>query len=225
MAVITISRQFGSGGNEIAEQVGRILGYPLFDKQMIARAAMEEGLTDQEAIDYSEDNYKVKGFLERLFGQTRQISHARVWVVTKEGLNQSEEIPLTEENALQLVQRAIQKACEAGNVIVVGRGGQALLQHCPNVLHVRIETPLEQRIQRIKAQFKLARHPAIDLIDERDEISADYVKRIYGVDWQDPFLYHMFLNTGKLEFDSAARLIVEAARLIDLELQVEKAAS
>lgn len=215
MAVITISRQFGSGGDEIAEQARQMLQYRIFDKDLIARATLESGISDQEVMDYSEANYKVKGFFDRLFGLSRSIGQVRVWKEDASGVRTAEAVPLTEENALALVQKAIKAACEEGNIIVVGRGGQALLQDCPNALHVRIEAPLEDRIQRVKTQFRIKRRPASEMIEARDEASADYVKRFYKVNWDDPFLYHMVINTGKVGFDAAARLIVDAVRQLN----------
>ncbi len=215
MAVITISRQFGSGGDEIAEQVCQILQYRIFDKELIARATLESGISDQEVMDYSEANYKVKGFFDRLFGLSRSVGEVRVWKEDAEGVRTTEAVPLTEENALALVQRAIKAACEEGNIVVVGRGGQALLQDCPNVLHVRIEAPLEDRIQRVKAQYKIKRRPASEMIEARDEASADYVRSFYKANWSDPFLYHIIINSGKLGPEAAARLIAEAVRQLN----------
>jgi len=211
MTVITISRQFGSGGDEIVERVCRILGYRVFDKTLIAKAALDAGLSDQEVVDYSEENYKVAGFLDRLFRRQQPVAQVRVWKEDVIGTRQAVTVPLSEENALLLVQKAIEAACRIGNVVVVGRGGQVLLKDCPDILHVRIIAPLEDRIQRVKAEYKLERRVAQDLIDARDTASADYVRRLYGCDWSDPFLYHIILNTGKLELEAAARLIVETA--------------
>ncbi len=215
MAVITISRQFGSGGDEIAGRVCQILQYRIFDKELIAQAMLESGISDQEVIDYSEANYKVRGFFDGLFGRSRQVGEVRVWTEDAAGVRTAQAVPLTEENALALVQKAIKAACEEGNIIVVGRGGQALLQDCPNVLHVRIEAPLEDRMQRVRAQYHLKRRPASEMIEARDEASADYVKRLYNANWADPYLYHLVINTGKVEVDAAARLIVEAARQLN----------
>ncbi len=215
MAVITISRQFGSGGDEIAEQVGQILQYRIFDKELIARATLESGISDQEVMDYSEANYKVKGFFDRLFGLSRSVGDVRVWKEDTQGVRTTEAVPLTEENALALVQKAIKAACEEGDIIVVGLGGQALLQGCPNVLHVRIEAPLEDRLQRVRAQFKLKRRPASEMVEARDEASSEYVRTFYKVNWSDPHLYHLVINTGKLGLEASARLIAEAVRLLN----------
>lgn len=212
MTVITVSRQFGSGGDEIVERVCRILGYQQFDKNLITKVASEVGISDQAGMDFSEEDYKINSFLARLLGRPEPVAPSlRVWKEDVQGVRQPEEMHLTEANALALVQKAIEAACRSGNVVVVGRGGQILLKDCPDILHVRIIAPLEERIQRVKKEYNLERRLAQDLIEEKDSASADYVKRFYTHDWADPLLYHIILNTGKLEPEAAARMIVEAA--------------
>jgi cytidylate kinase len=218
MATITISRQYASNGNDIAEQICESTGYYLFDKRIIAETATEVGLSDQEIVDFSEENYKIKGFFDRLLGG----SHLRVWKELENGARTAEAVPLSEENALLLVRRAIENAHSLGNTVIVGRGGQVILQNEPDVLHVRIETPLEERIERVRYHPKLAnrtfigpleaRRAALDLIEESDAVSADYLKRFYGVDWSDPMLYHILINTGKLKIEQAVRLILDTIR-------------
>ncbi len=77
MPVITISRQYGSGGKDIAARVCEILGYSYFDKNLMARVASEVGLSEDEVLDLSEDNYKMRSFLERMFGRRR--TGAEAW--------------------------------------------------------------------------------------------------------------------------------------------------
>jgi cytidylate kinase len=219
MTVITISRQFGSGGNEIANRICEFLGYQVFDKRLVARAAAEAGLSEQELVDYSEENYKVRNFMDRLFGRSQTVAQVRVWREDASGVRTAEEVRLDEEAALSLVQTAVRSAHKLGNMVIVGRGGQALLKDEPGVLHIRIEAPLEERIQRVKEQMKStgtaipadiqSRRAAQDWILERDFASADYIKRFYGCDWDDPLLYHLVLNTGKLSLEQAAQVIVK----------------
>jgi cytidylate kinase len=219
MAVITISRQYGSGGDEIAAQVCRMIGYRLFDQQMVLRAGAEAGLSSQEAVDYSEENYRLQGFFDRLYGRTRQAAQAWTWV--DESPRTRIDLPLAEETAIWLVRRAVHSAYKAGNLVILGRGGQMLLRDCTDVLHVRVEAPLEERIQTVREKLLEtgpddrdmieARRAARELIDSRDEAAADYLKRYYGVDWADPLLYHVVINTGRVEIEQAAQAIVELA--------------
>jgi cytidylate kinase len=223
MATITISRQYASYGNDIAEKICESTGYYLFDKRIIAKAAAEVGLSDEEIVDFSEENYKIKGFFERLFGR----SNLRIWKELEDGDRISELVNLSEDNALALVKKAIKIAHKEGDTVIVGRAGQVILQREPDVLHVRVETPIEERIQRVRDQIELegrsfigpleARRAALDLIEEHDEVSADYLKRFYDVNWSDPMLYHLLINTGKLKVHQAAKLIIETAQHLELD--------
>ncbi len=227
MAVITISRQYGSGGDEIASRVCELLGYQHFDKRLIARATMEVGLSEQEIVDYSEENHKVRSFLDRLFGRQSVVASTRVWKEDASGARSAEEIRLNEDAALALVQKAVRSAYRAGDLVIVGRAGQVILKDNPGVLHVRVEAPLEDRIQRVKEQIKAARklyhadielrRDAQDLIIERDAASIDYLNRFYHVDWDDALLYHIIINTGKLSIDQAAEVIVQLVKQIQPE--------
>lgn len=221
MTTITISRQYGSGGDEIVQRVCEILDYRRFDKRMLSQAAAEAGLSEQEVIDYSEENYKIRGFLERLFGRTTPIATVKAWEEHPEGVWVGEEVKLREETLLTLVHRAIRSAHQRGNVIIVGRGGQALLRNEKGVLHVRIVAPLEDRIQRVKERLRVSqkeydtaldlRRKAQDMILEKDAASAAYLKRFYNIDWDDPLLYHVILNTGYLSLEQAALTIADLA--------------
>jgi cytidylate kinase len=225
MAVITISRQFGSGGDEIADRVCQSLGYRHFDKRLIAMAAAEAGFSEQQDLDFSEENYQVKNFMERLFSRPRPVAHVRVWKESTTGIRVAEEMQLSEDHALALVQKAVEVAYQNGKVVIVGRGGQILLKNHPDVLHVRIEAPMEDRIQRVKLQLKLekklpldtieTRRVAQDLIVQRDAASADYLKHFYGIDWSDPLHYHLVINSSKLNPELAAQVIANLFQCIE----------
>lgn len=221
MAVITISRQTGSGGEEIAERLCQVLGYQLFDKRLIVKAAAESGLTEHAAIDYPEESYQVRGFLDRLFNRGNIVQVTKVWRENPYGERSLEEVTLSEEAVVALVEHAIRSGCQHGNMIIIGRGGQVVLRDRPGVLHFRIEAPLEQRIQTVKDEFRHARqefHADIELrreaqdwIERRDEISADYLRRFYEADINDALLYHLMINTGRISIEQAADLIARMA--------------
>jgi cytidylate kinase len=219
MAVITISRQFGSGGDEIANQLGDLLGYRHFDKRQISLAAVEAGISDQECIDFSEENYNVKTFFDRLFGRLYPATTLGPWREDENGYRIPDKMLFTEENALDLVKKAIQVAYRTGNMIILGRGGQFVLKDQPGVFHIRIEAPMEDRIQRIKTQLKSEqkvfdagidiRRKAQDMIVTRDYTSADYIKHFYDADWADPLHYHLVLNTGLLSYHTCVTIIAD----------------
>jgi CMP/dCMP kinase len=222
MAVITISRQFASGGDEIASQLCDLLSYRRFDKRQLSLAAAEAGLSEQEAIDFSEENYNVKTFIDRLFDRLYPVATVGTWHEDENGLRVSEKTVFDEETAVELVKKAISVAYRTGNMIILGRGGQFVLQDHPGVLHIRIEAPMEDRIQRLKVQLKKEqqafdagidiRRKAQDMIVTRDYASAEYIKHFYDADWSDPMHYHMVLNTGLLNLSQCVSVIADTVR-------------
>ncbi len=227
MTIITISRQFGSGGDEIASRVCELLGYKEFDKRLIGQAAQEAGLSEQEVIDYSEEDHKIRGFLDRLFGRSQPIAKTRIWKEDKSGARGVEELKLTEDTVVALVQKAVRSAQRVGNLVIVGRGGQVILMGQPDVIHVRIEAPMEDRIQRVMQKIKQTkedfhadvdiRREAQDLIAQKDATSRDYLQHFYQVDWDDPLLYHAVLNTGKLSVEQAAQVVANLVQVFQSE--------
>ncbi len=211
MAVITISRQYGSEGDEIAANLCQLLGYQSFDKQLMTQVAAEVGLTEGEIVDFSEDQHKVRGFLDRLLGSPKPIvTQTRSWSEDRSGVRAVEVKHIDVAESITLVQAVIRAAYKHGNVVIVGRGGQAILRKDPGVLHVRIETPLETRTQRVQLREGLTYELAREVVAERDRAAADYLKRFYGVDWSDSLLYDLILNMGRWNIESASRLIVNA---------------
>jgi len=227
MTTITISRQLGSGGNEIANRVCELLDYQRFDKRMLARAASLAGLSDAEIIDFSEENYKVRKFLDRLFNRPA----IQIQQENELSLDQ-EKMPIKEENSLKLVKSAILFAYHRGDVVIMGRGGQVILKDKPGALFVRIEAPMEDRIQRVKVQFRESRQISSVTLDlrrkvqdwilERDQASAEYLKRFYNVDWEDICLYHLIINTGKLNIEESANLIAHLAQHMVYQPEVKE---
>lgn len=213
MAVITISRQYGSGGDQIAAQVCEMLGYRYFDKRLMAQVAAEVGLSPDEIVDFSEDDYQVRGFLERLFGWgrgSRVVAQTGTWGETPGGVKVKAVAALDEVQSITLVQSVIEAAYKHNNVVIVGRGGQAILKEMSGVLHVRIEAPLEAQSLRIQERENVSLAEAREIVLKHDRAAADYLKRFYNIDWADSQLYDLVINTGKLNAEATAHLIATA---------------
>lgn len=211
MAVITISRQIGSGGTAIAHQVCEMLRYRYFDKQLLIDAAADVGLAQDHVIDYSEDQYETRTMLARLFRSgPRPIKTVSVKQRDSAGQETLSEETINEAQYVELVKNSLVAAYDAGDIVIVGRGGQAVLQDKDNVLHVRVIAPVGTRIARLTAERGLSVEEAQSLINERDRATAEYLGRFFGVRWNDSTLYHLVINTGKLNLDGAAQLIVDA---------------
>ncbi len=219
MATITVSRQYGSGGDEIAIRVAEMLGYRYFDKELIAQAADEVGLKLSEVVDFSEDNYQAQGFMERLLGTSRKVAPQGQEVGLRSDRypmpKSAAELPqavaeLDEASWIHLVRESIRAAHAQGNIVIVGRGGQAILREEPGVLHVRIQAGLEIRARRIFERGNFSWGGARELALKRDQASAEYLERFYNIDWADSYLYDLVINTSKLDPEAAAHIVVKA---------------
>jgi CMP/dCMP kinase len=227
MTIITISRQFASGGDEIALSLCQELQYRLFDKRIITAAAREAGLREQDVLDYSEDDYQVHGFLERIFERMTILPYTGAWADDLYAQYLLEENKNSEENRFHFAQQTIRYACQLDNMIILGRGGQAILKGIPGVIHVRVEAPLEERILRRMAQLKQTpeifhseielRRKAVESIKQKDDISREYLKHFYQIDWEDPLLYHLLLNTNLLTIPQAVKVIASLVHTLESE--------
>jgi CMP/dCMP kinase len=214
MTVITISRQMGSGGDAIATRVCEALGYRYFDKALMVEAAAEVGLCEAEVVDFSAEKYKVQDFISRLLRSRpravkevlfREAQHGVVETLTARTLN--------EADCAALVRYAIERAYDQGDTVIVGRGGQAILRGKPGVLHVRIIAPLAVRMQHIRASGMSGVSEIKQHIANADRSSAEYLKRFFDVQWDDPALYQMTLNMDQFTADAAVQTIVTAVKV------------
>ncbi|MGC9467095.1 MAG: AAA family ATPase [Anaerolineae bacterium] len=207
MPVITISREYGSGGVEVAERLCDVLGYTYFDKNLMAQVAAEMGVSEEEVVDFSEDTYRMRGFLERLFGRRRLRSEAGFSGTAKSSLRVE---TLSEAEGINLVRDTILAAYDRDNVVIVGRGGQAILREKPGVLHVRLNAPLGARALRVKEREDTSLAEATEMTKNKDQAAIAYLERFFEVDWDNPMLYHIILNTGKWELASVTDILIAA---------------
>ncbi|MDX9955023.1 MAG: cytidylate kinase-like family protein [Anaerolineae bacterium] len=219
MAVITISRQYGSGGDEIAQRLCEILGYQYFDKKMMLQVAEQVGLSEHELVDFSEENYKVRGFFNRLFAP-RAVAQVETWTIGPTGQQELTVSELNEVACINMIQSTVRAAHKHGNVVILGRGGQAILRDMPDVLHVRIEATLGARVMRVQAQQGISISESEALTRNNDQTTAAYLKNFYGIDWADPLNYHLVLNSGKWGVDASVQIIVNALSHLRLGLGI-----
>jgi peroxiredoxin/cytidylate kinase len=200
--VITISRQLGSGGDEIALKVCKILGYACFDKSLMLSEAKSLGVCDEDIADFSEDTYKVKGLVDKILLRKNPIA---ISYALKNNV-QIRKV-LDEEACLSAIQMVINSLASRGQTVIVGRGGQAILKDKVGVLHVRIVAPTAVRIKRIMKSGGLSKEDALRLIEDNDKAQAEYLRRFYNINWEDPTIYDMVLNTWKMDISTAAKMI------------------
>jgi cytidylate kinase len=199
--LVTITRQYASGGSEIARLVAQRLGWTLIDNEFVDQVARLAGLSHEEVARREE---RAPGLLERL-ARTLAIASPEMFITTA---GAPPPVEADEVTLVKLTERVIAEAAAEGRVVLVGRGAQAMLAARGNALHVYVvaSKPFRKKV----AVERLGVDPAtVDkVIDETDQQRDQYVKTNYGRDRQDLTQYDMVLNAERLGFEGAAALIV-----------------
>jgi cytidylate kinase len=200
--IITLSRQYGAGGAEVAKRVADRLQWRVADNEFVERVAARAGLTPDEVAVREE---RVPNFLERLAWALASAS-AELAVptgATMEGLSEPLMVRVTESVVAEIARE--------GRVVLVGRGAAAILGERERTLHVQVVAPAGIRVERIAGRLGVPLDEAKKLVHESDGRRSKYHKEYYGRDSADPVNYHMVLNTGYLGLDGTADLIVREA--------------
>jgi CMP/dCMP kinase len=214
MAVITMSRQVGSGSLELAQRLCQDLGLTAFDKHMMLRVASEVGIPPEQIIDYSEAEYERRGFFDELFRRSRSVAEFSMWIGSPAIGYERRPWIFDERDAIGMVRATIRAAYKRDNVLIIGRGGQAILEYEPDVLHVRVVAPFEVRQARLEQQQNMTPAQARRYLQEMDANTAEYLRTFHHIEPDDPTMYHLTVNTGKIDIDGAASLIKHALQLL-----------
>ena len=209
--VVTISRQFGSGGSEIGQLVAKEGGLEYLDNEIIAEVAKRLGENVQDVAQQDEHTAGMTGhILEAMRANNPFTIHYRTMIdQTDKSLSQAREGAY-----LHLTQKVILELATRGNAVIVGRGSQFLLHNAPRTLHIYVFAPQPYRIEHVMKQFQLNHDQALELIERRDYEHESYLRRYYGSDGQQPGLYHLLINTGLFSFEQAADLIRQALPVV-----------
>jgi cytidylate kinase len=181
MPVITISRQVGSLGDEIAKAVRDKLNYDYIDKQKISEALADQGFRTLDLERYDE---KKPSIWQSLSVQKKKFSF--------------------------LIRAAVYELATNENVLIVGRGGQAILKDFPGTLHVRIVAPYAKRLSRLMNQKGCVEKEAEQIIRQSDRESSGYISTYFAADWDDQDLYDLVINTGSIAVNTAVAIITSA---------------
>lgn len=207
--IITISRQYGAGGSEVARRVAEGLGWRVVDNELIDRVASRAGLPAEEVARRDE---RAPGFVERL---TRALSRSEPEIFPAP----ADKVPEPQEAALvRITESVVAEIAAEGRVVLVGRAGPAVLRREHSALHVKLVASPQFRLKRIIEEGRTgpvderSEKNARQAMDEADTNRARYLKQYYGLDWNDPTNYHLVLNTGLLGAEGAGAVIIERAR-------------
>jgi len=183
MAIITISREMGSGGIPIVHQAAEELGYTLVDGETIKDVASRYGLSDETLQQIDE---KPPAFVEDLDRQIELNMHRIQLIVLEYALK--------------------------GDVLIYGRGGQDLLPGISSIFRVRVIAPFEERVERWAEREWIDPDLARALVRKSDQQRAGFIKYYFDRDWEDPLEYDLVINTSKLSHETAVKMIVDGVK-------------
>lgn len=207
--VVTISRQFGSGGSQIGRLIAEDGGLNYLDNEIIAEVARRLGVEERSAASRDESTEGVtRHVLDAM--QANQPFNIHYYQLLKRATSGQGQ----EAAYLHLTQKVVLELASKGNAVIVGRGAQFLLHHAPRTLHLYIFAPLPYRIENIMKEMQLSREQAEQLIVRRDYEHDNYLRHYYGSDGHQPGLYHLLVNTSLFSFEMAADVVRQALPLI-----------
>jgi cytidylate kinase len=199
---LTISREYGSGGGEIADIIAKELGWRLVDKDLISEISRTEKVSPSEVAAFDE---KVDPWIHRI---TRT-----VWGLGADGISVVAPVEMFDaEKAASLAKRIVTEAYNMGNCVIVGRGSQCILRNKPDAFHAFVYARWEDRVRKIQLRVK----PGTDvpaLLRATDAQRVEYIRVHYKEKWMNPYLYDIMIDS-KNENEKTARLIISAMQMV-----------
>ncbi|MCL1847181.1 MAG: cytidylate kinase-like family protein [Coriobacteriia bacterium] len=194
--IITISRQYGSGGREIGERVARQLGYAFYDKDIVRRAAKEGG--------FDEDLVKEGG--EGIHGVFSSLMSYANTVVGKD----EDSLPLHDRIFLTQA-RIIKQIASEGPCVIVGRSAEYVLADYPDLLNVYIHSEWDARVKRVMERNGLSEHDAEARIRKTDRQRAVFYEQRTDQKWGMAANYHLSVSSSSFGIDATVDLIARIA--------------
>jgi cytidylate kinase len=182
--IITIEREYGSGGGEIAQLLAKQLGWKLWD-QLLTEEIARLAECPKAIVEVREE--KNDPLYYRLFKSFLRGSY-------EGSLNAHKLKVVDSESILKLTERVVLHAAKTGNSVIVGRGSQHFLRNREDTLRVFLYAPREDKVRRLLGRGKSDKE-AEQLVDTVDRERADFILRYFGVQWPDRAVYHSMINT------------------------------
>ena len=208
--IITIGRQFGSGGREIGETIAKKLNIPFYDKELITMAAEQSGISAEvfEKADEKASNTLLYALLLASFPMSMHSAQAN-------------DLPLNDK--LFLIQfDIIKRIAKAGPCVIVGRCSNYMLRDYTNVVNAFIHAPLEARIERVMRIYSVDRRGAEDMMQKTDKRRATYYSYFTNSKWSEIGNYDIAVNSAKLGVAGSAEMIIDFARRKEQEDNLRK---
>lgn len=202
--VVTIARQYGSGGRTVGQMLAERLGISYYDKEIVHMASDESG------IDV------------KLFGQVEGGASVRPSVFSKRGLYKGGLIPpgskefISDENLFNYQAKVVNDLAEKESYVVVGRCVNYVFKDRPNTLRVFVHAPWDFRIEKSMEKISGTEEDVAKFLMKDDKRKQDYYKRFAGGVWNDATNYDLCLNSGKLGFEKCVDAIIAQMRIMGM---------
>jgi cytidylate kinase len=231
MPVITMSGNIASGAREVGQAVAQELGIDFVDQQLMVQASQRCGVSVGTVAEHDERRGSLRERLSGLIRVALERSAASGadpltgWTGLEAILSRSyadmaaEEPQLSDSLYLETMTVLIRELATRGEVVILGRGSQMLLADMPHALHVLCVAPRKLRAHRLAERDEIGMEDALHRTVESDRARCAFYKKFWHVEVEDPKLYDLTIDTGRLSYEIATQLIVAGARAKTAEPQ------
>jgi len=209
--IITIEREYGSGGVDIAGKVAERLGWKLWD-QLLTNEIARLLECDCRTVEQREEKRDPLHY--RLFKAFMRGSY--------EGSQNAPRLKIVDTDCIrEVAERVVRKAAQEGDCVIVGRGSAYYLQDRSDAFHVFIYAPVDEKVRRLEAQGK-GRSEAVELAETVDRDRADFIKQYFGVEWPDRHRFHLMINSTIGE-EAAVETVLNGVAMLEKGSPVQSA--
>jgi cytidylate kinase len=199
MAVITISRQFGAGGKTLGQMIADKLGYTFADSDIVQRIAKEANVSQDWVESFEKEaGSRVSRMISSMVSQR--------WV---DRILKDERGYLDEKIYLDYLVLIVAQMADEGDVIILGRGSQYILDDHPDAYHILLINEVENRIKFLMDRYKLSQKKAARIVENEDRRRINLYRRLGKSDYNDPNLYHLVLNMSRFSLEEALQLVCQ----------------
>jgi cytidylate kinase len=197
MAVITISRQFGAGGITLGKMVAEKLGYAFADTEIIKMVAEMANVS----TDFVETVEKEAG------GKFSKMVNRLVSKPLLDRILKDERGYIDEEIYLDYLVLIIAQMADDGNVVILGRGSQYILNDHPDAYHFMLINEFDNRVKFMVEHYNLSQNRAVQAVKSEDKRRLNLYRKLHKTDYETPSLYNLVLNMNKISLEKAQELI------------------
>lgn len=229
MPIVTVNGRLGAPIRALGLEVAHILGSDYVDYRILAEAARRSGAPVERVAQRDERAERGRERLARFLQSFLEKSAAAgsagdpflgptgVEVLLSRTMAEAAQPAATRAQELDdrhyvdIITKVIQDLARGGDVVIIGRGSQAILRDLSHALHIYAVSSQESRLRTLVRREGMTRPAAEKYIKENEPLRLQYYKKLFKVNPEDPSLYHLFLNVDKLGMEHAARIVAEAA--------------